>query len=178
MCLACQFIVARAPHLPDRLFEPFIAPSAPLRIVEGRTDDVLSISDVVLTASGTATVQTAIHGRPMVVLYKLSPLTYTLGKPLAKVDMYAMVNLIAGKRIVRELIQDACTPDAVADEAVSLLTDRARRDAMVRDLDAVQVRARWSRRERPGGRCDSRPRKDGPPVTRGLLIPSPHGRFR
>lgn len=133
-----QFIVARAPHLPDRLFGPFTASPVPLRIVEGRTDDVLSMSDVVLTASGTATVQTAIHGKPMVVLYKLSPLTYALGKPLAKVDMYAMVNLIAGRRIVRELIQDACTAGAVADEAVSLLTDRALREAMVRDLEKVR----------------------------------------
>jgi lipid-A-disaccharide synthase len=132
-----QFIVARAPHLDDDLFAPLAAPAR--RVVEGRTDDVLSVSDVVLTASGTATVQTAIHGKPMVVLYKLSPLTYRLGKPLAQVDMYAMVNLIAGRRIVRELIQDACTPEAVADEAVSLLTDRQKRDTMVRDLEAVKA---------------------------------------
>jgi lipid-A-disaccharide synthase len=130
-----QFIVARAPHLDSALFGAF--PSTP--IVEGRTDDVLSLSDLVLTASGTATVQTAMHGKPMVVLYKLSPLTYRLGKPLAKVDMYAMVNLIAGRRIVRELIQDDCTPQAVADEAVALLTDGARRDEMVRDLAAVRA---------------------------------------
>lgn len=134
-----QFLVARAPHLRDGLFDPFADAPAPMHIVEGRTDDVLSASDVVLTASGTATVQTAMHGKPMAVLYKLSPLTYTIGKPLAKVDMYAMVNLIAGRRIVRELIQDACTPAAVADEAVSLLTDRERRDEMVRDLDAVRA---------------------------------------
>jgi lipid-A-disaccharide synthase len=74
----------------------------------------------------------------MVVLYQLSPITYTLGKPLARVDMYAMVNLIAGRRVVTELIQEACTPEAVAGEAVSLLTDRARRQAMVRDLAAVK----------------------------------------
>jgi lipid-A-disaccharide synthase len=115
-----QFLIARAPHLSDALFAPFATTT---RTVEGRTDDVLSVSDVVLTASGTATVQTAMHGTPMVVLYKLSPLTYTLGKPLAKVDMYAMVNLIAGRRVVCELIQDACTPEAVAIEAVALLTD-------------------------------------------------------
>ena len=116
-----QFLVARAPHLEIGLFAS-ACPTDP-RTVEGRTDDVLSVSDVVLTASGTATVQTAIHGKPMVVLYKLSPMTYRLGRPLAKVDMYAMVNLIAGRRIVRELIQEDCTPEAVADEAVALLTD-------------------------------------------------------
>jgi lipid-A-disaccharide synthase len=84
-------------------------------------------------------VQTAIHGKPMVVLYKLSPVTYRLGKPLAKVDMYAMVNLIAGKRIVTELIQDACTPDAVADEAVALLSDATLRETMVRELAGVKA---------------------------------------
>jgi lipid-A-disaccharide synthase len=132
-----QFIIARAPNLDERLFAPLGAPAG--RVVEGRTDDVLSVSDVVLTASGTATVQTAMHGKPMVVLYRLSPLTYTLGKPLARVDMYAMVNLIAGRRVVAELIQEGCTPEAVADEAVSLLTDRARRDVMIRELAAVKA---------------------------------------
>ena len=129
-----QFLVARAPHLDDALFEPLSSH----RLIEGRTDDVLSVSDVVLTASGTATVQSAVHGKPMVVLYRLSPLTYTLGKPLAKVQMYAMVNLIAGRRVVAELIQDACTPDAVAGEAVSLLVDHEKRERMVRELVAIK----------------------------------------
>lgn len=138
-----QFVVARAPHLPDALFMPFAepggrTPASNTRIVEGRADDVLSMSDLVLTASGTATVQTAIHGKPMVVLYKLSPLTYAMGKPLARVDMYAMVNLIAGRRIVSELIQDACTPDAVADEALLLLRDDARRREMTEALAEVK----------------------------------------
>jgi lipid-A-disaccharide synthase len=134
-----QFVVARAPHLDDAWFAPFgPGGAASMGIVEGRTDDVLAVSDVVLTASGTATVQTAMHGKPMVVLYQLSPLTYRLGKPLAKVDMYAMVNLIAGRRIVTELIQDACTPEAVATEAVALLEDRAKRDTMVQELEAVR----------------------------------------
>ena len=84
-----------------------------------QTDDVLNACDAVVTASGTATVQTALHGKPMVVLYKLSPATYRLGRGLAKVDMYAMVNLIAGRRIVVELIQEDCTPEAVTSEAVA-----------------------------------------------------------
>lgn len=130
-----QFIVARAPHLDDRLLDAF----GTTTVVEGRTDDVLSVSDVVLTASGTATVQTAIHGKPMVVLYKLSPMTYWLGKPLARVDMYAMVNLIAGRRIVAEMIQEACTPDAVADEALRLLNDRVAYDRVCRALADVRT---------------------------------------
>jgi lipid-A-disaccharide synthase len=135
-----QFVVARAPHLADALFEGFqsdLSAGLPIPIVEGQTDDVLAVSDVVLTASGTATVQTAIHGKPMAVLYKLAPLTYRLGKPLARVDMYAMVNLIAGRRVVRELIQDDCTEQAVADEAIRLLTDASARDTMTADLGRV-----------------------------------------
>ena len=135
-----QFIVARAPHLSDRLFEGFGIPSVTVRIVEGRTDDVLQAADAVVTASGTATVQTALHGKPMVVLYKLSPLTYRLGRRMARVDMYAMVNLIAGKRIVRELIQDDCTAKAVATEAIRILNEPDYRQRMVDALDDVRRR--------------------------------------
>ena len=133
-----QFVVARAPNLGDGLFEPFGLSRVTIRIADAQTDEVLNASDAVVTASGTATVQTALHRKPMVVLYKLSPMTYRLGLPLAKVNMYAMVNLIAGERIVVELIQDACTPDAVATEAVRLLNDADYRSRMIAALDEVK----------------------------------------
>ena len=90
-----------------------------------QTDDVLAASDVVVTASGTATVQAALHERPMVVIYRLSALTYLIGKPLVKVNTYAMPNLVAGTRIVPELIQEGFTPAAVAGETLRLLGDSA-----------------------------------------------------
>jgi lipid-A-disaccharide synthase len=133
-------VVARAPHLSDSLFEGFGIPGVTLRIVEGRTDDVLNAADAVVTASGTATVQTALHGKPMAVIYKLSPMTYRLGKRMARVEMYAMVNLIAGERVVKELIQDECTPEAVADEAVKILTQIDYRDRMIEQLAEVRRR--------------------------------------
>ena len=133
-----QFVVARAPNLNDGLFEPFGLSGVTLRIADVQTDDVLNACDAVVTASGTATVQTALHGKPMVVIYKLSPTTYRLGKGLARVDMYAMVNLIAGRRIVVELIQDDCTPEAVTSEAVRILTDVPYRDEMIAALDHVR----------------------------------------
>ncbi len=122
-----QFVVARAPDLDNGLFAPLagLAGTSPV-VVEGRTDDVLAASDVVLTASGTATVQAAIHQRPMVIVYRLSTLTYRVVKAFSHVDDAGMVNLIAGERVVPELIQDAFTPEAVANEAVSFLTDPAR----------------------------------------------------
>ncbi|HEY7290227.1 MAG TPA: lipid-A-disaccharide synthase [Vicinamibacterales bacterium] len=130
-----QFIVARAPNLEDELFKP--AANCPRTvIVAGDTDAVLASADVALTASGTATVQTALHDTPMVVVYRTSMLTYELGRRLVKVGSIGMVNLIAGEKIVPELIQDAFTPDAVAREAISMLTDTDRaqriRDGLAR----------------------------------------------
>ena len=133
-----QFVVACAPGLPDGHFLPFVSGPAKAGphdpnmgagfsrpvLVRDRTDDVLAASDVVITASGTATVQCALHERPMVVVYRLSPLTYRLGKRFVRVDTYAMPNLVAGKRIVPELIQDGFTAERVAAETVALLTDR------------------------------------------------------
>jgi len=126
-----QFVVARAPGLDDELF--FLANTGqegtggrPLVIIEGQTDDVVASSDVVVTASGTATVQTALHGRPMVIVYRLSPLTYRLVRWFAHVDTVGMVNLIAGETVAPELIQDDLTPGAVAEAVLTLLRDPER----------------------------------------------------
>ena len=141
---AVQFVVARAPNLDDAL----LAPAAPLVaaggavVVEGRTDDLLAASDAVVTASGTATVQTAIHQRPMVIVYRLSALTYRIVRTFSHVRHAGMANLIAGERVVPELIQNAFTPGAVAAEVVAFLTD---------DERAARTRAALGRvRERLG----------------------------
>jgi lipid-A-disaccharide synthase len=124
-----QFIVACAANIEDWQFAPLMTAgegrNRPV-LVHDRADDVIASADVAITASGTATVQCALHERPMVVVYRLSPLTYRLGKPFVNVDMYAMPNLVAGRRIVPELIQDDFTPERVTEEAVSYLTDRSR----------------------------------------------------
>ena len=135
-----QFVVGRAPHLNDRLFACTAGASVPFVVVEGDANTVLASSDIVLTASGTATVQTALHDKPMVIVYRLSPMTYRLGQRLVTVDAIGMVNLIAGEKIVPELVQDALTPEAVAREAISMLTDR-QRAARIRDRLA-EVRTR------------------------------------
>jgi lipid-A-disaccharide synthase len=134
-----QFVIARAPNLPSSLFASLTA-SGGIAVVEERADDVLNASDVVVTASGTATVQAALHLRPMVIVYRLSPLTYRLGRRFVKLDTFGMVNLVSGRRIVPELIQDGFTPERVAEEVRSLLTDRARADAMRQDLRDMRSR--------------------------------------
>ena len=132
-----QFTVACAPTIDDAHFTALAATGATL--VRDRTDDVIASANVAITASGTATVQCALHGRPMVVVYRLSPMTYRLGKRFIKVDMYAMPNLVAGERIVPELIQDDFTPERVADEVVALLTDRDRHARMTEALARVRA---------------------------------------
>jgi len=134
-----QFILARAPHLDDGLFDS-LEQLAGVVTVEGRTDDVLAAADVAIVASGTVTVQAALHQCPMVVVYRLSSLTYRLGKPFVHVDTYAMANLVAGRRVVPELIQDDFTPERVAAEALRVLTDSAHRTAVRRDLGEVRAR--------------------------------------
>jgi lipid-A-disaccharide synthase len=137
-----QFVLARAPNLDDRLFN--LAARAvhdrPFRlvVVEGRTDDVLASADVVITASGTATVQTALHERPMVIVYRVSPMSYWLGRRFVKVSTFGMVNLIAGKQIVPELIQHEFTPAAVARETSRLLTDPTAAAAVRTGLQEVK----------------------------------------
>jgi lipid-A-disaccharide synthase len=109
-------------------------------VLEGETDEVLGAADVVVTASGTATVQTALHGRPMVVVYRLSPITFALGRPFVRVHTYGMVNLVAGRPIVPELIQERFTPEATARETLALLTDQARAQEMRTALEDVRRR--------------------------------------
>ncbi|MXY25277.1 MAG: lipid-A-disaccharide synthase [Acidobacteria bacterium] len=120
-----QFVVARAPQLDEDLFAPIgpLVSAGVAAVVEGRTDDALAASDAVVTASGTATVQAAIHQKPMVIVYRLSAITFCIVKAFSHVPNAGMVNLIAGRQVVPELLQDAFTPDAVADEVVRFLTD-------------------------------------------------------
>ena len=136
-----QFVVARAPHLDAALFAPLASSRLGMpATVESRTDDVLAASDVVITASGTATVQAALHERPMVIVYRLSPLTYKLGKRFVLVDMYGMVNLVAGRRVVPELIQEGLTAEAVAQETIRYLTDADHRERTRKALGEVVVK--------------------------------------
>jgi lipid-A-disaccharide synthase len=131
-----QFVLAAAPHLRANAFQE--TATLGITVVEGATRDVISAARVAIVASGTATVETALTLTPMVVVYRLSALTYTLGKPLLNVTNYAMVNLIAGRSVVRELIQRDFTPERVAEETIRLLDEGPHRAEMLRNLDEVR----------------------------------------
>jgi lipid-A-disaccharide synthase len=135
-----QFVIARAPHLADDLFADAVEARPSIAIVEAATDDVLAAADVAIVASGTVTVQAALHECPMVVVYRLSPLTYRLGRPFVKVDTFAMANLVAGHKVVPELIQDDFTAEAVAARALALLRDPEAAARMRAELRAVRAK--------------------------------------
>ena len=136
-----RFVLARAPHVGDDLLAPLRGMGHPAAVVvDGQADDVLEAADVALVASGTVTVQAALHECPMVVVYRRSSRTYRLGRPFVCVDTFAMANLVAGRTVVPELIQDDFTPERVADEALRMLTDPATAARVKSDLREVRAR--------------------------------------
>lgn len=111
-----------------------------VRVVAGETYDAVAHARVALVASGTATLETALLGTPMVVIYRLSPWSYRLGRRWVQTPHFAMVNLIAGRRLAPELIQDELTPQALVDWALKLMDDESARAEMRRGLEEVRAR--------------------------------------
>ncbi len=111
--------------------------SASIQLLEGQTWDVLVCADVALAASGTVTIEACLLGTPLVTFYRVNNLSWWMGKALLRVPFYSMVNLVAGRRIVPELIQDRMTAEGLAGEALALLENQAVRDSMRRDLAQV-----------------------------------------
>ncbi|MFB3829690.1 MAG: lipid-A-disaccharide synthase [Bryobacteraceae bacterium] len=98
---------------------------APIQVIEGENWDAMAHAGLVLAASGTVTVEAALLGVPMVTFYKVSPATWLVGRPLVHVPHYSMVNLVAGRQVVPELIQHDMTASRIAAEALRLLGDTA-----------------------------------------------------
>jgi lipid-A-disaccharide synthase len=117
-----QAVVAVAPGVNRTELEACFGSGNEVRFVTGATYDALAAADLAIVSSGTATVEAALLGKPMIVIYRLSPLSAKLAKPLVRTKFFSMVNLIAGREVVPELIQDDFTPIRVASEAISLLS--------------------------------------------------------
>jgi lipid-A-disaccharide synthase len=118
-----------------------------IKVIEGETSDALAYADLALAASGTVTVEAAIAGTPMVTFYKVTGLSWALGRFLVRVPYYSMVNLVAGRKIVPELMQQEATGEKLAEEAIRLLEDGAARDAMKHAL--AEVAAKLASPEHP-----------------------------
>lgn len=107
-------------------------------LIEGYSHEILNTADFAITASGTATLEAALFGVPMVIVYQVSPLTFNVGKLLVKVDHIGMVNIVAGKRIVPELIQHELTPENIAGQSRRILNDSREYRKIKRELAAVK----------------------------------------
>lgn len=125
--------------LESRLQDYYVGRAA-LRPVTEATRDALYYSDVAAVASGTATVEAALCERPMVVVYRVSPITFLLGRYMVDVPFYSMVNLLAGKGIVKELIQSDFTAQAVGAQIEYLLDHPEARSKMVQAFRALKPR--------------------------------------
>lgn len=134
-----QLALAVAPSLPPSLFDEALAGLRVLRLAD-HTHQLMGSATAGIVASGTATVEAALLDLPMVVVYRLSALTYALGRPFVRVPHYAMANLIAGREVVKELIQKDFRPEPVAREALRLIEDASWQAQVRRGLAEVRAR--------------------------------------
>src|SRR6266566_5575149 len=112
-------VVAVAPGLDSKKLKAMFPPQWQVKFIDRDTYNALAAADLAIVSSGTATIETALLGKPMIVVYRLSPLTARLAKPLVKTKFFSMVNLIAGRAVVPELIQQDFTPLRVGRSATA-----------------------------------------------------------
>jgi lipid-A-disaccharide synthase len=108
-----------------------------VKVTVGGSQELMQKAAVGMVTSGTATLEAAFFGLPLVILYKVAWLTWVVGKRLVKVPFLGMPNLIAGRELAREFLQDAAQPEAIAAEILRLLRDPSARGSMQADLAAV-----------------------------------------
>jgi lipid-A-disaccharide synthase len=135
-----QFLHAAAPGLSAELFARYATPSFLLNRIYGESYDALASADCSIVASGTATVEAALLGAPMVVVYRVAPLTAHILRRMVRTPHIAMANLVAGKRAVPELIQDDFTAENVERDVRRLLDSEDARREMKANLAEVRAR--------------------------------------
>lgn len=136
-----RFIVALADPLPFQEAEAIIQDfKSPIPLVKEKTYEVMQASNLLVVASGTATLEAALLETPMIIIYRLSPFSFLLGRFLIRVPFIGMTNLVAGKRIVPELIQHEAKPARIASLAIELLASPGRLQRIRTDLGEVRAR--------------------------------------
>lgn len=119
-----QFVLPLASTLTDADLAPWLTGcDLPITVTRERIHDLMRACDAVISVSGTVTLEVALVGTPLVIIYKLSPITFQLAKRLVKVEHIGLCNIVAGKTVARELIQDDASPEQIAAEVGRLLGD-------------------------------------------------------
>jgi len=132
-----QIIVAGAPSLDHSFYQEFIKSNS-VKIVHGKTYDLLSASEAAIVTSGTATLETALLDIPEVVCYKTSKISYSIAKRLVKIKFISLVNLIMDKEVVRELIQDDCTSETIKTELSYILEGGKNRNRILNEYQEMK----------------------------------------
>jgi lipid-A-disaccharide synthase len=135
-----QFVLPQADSVSDLALQAYLdACPVTIKVIKQQTYDAIQCCDAIMTTSGTASLEIALLGVPMLIAYRLSPLTYWLGKLLVKIPFIGLPNIIAGRAIVKELIQDSVTAENLAAEILRLLEDPHYRIACIEGLRQVRV---------------------------------------
>jgi lipid-A-disaccharide synthase len=136
-----QFVIPLAPGISRATLLSQMTPiSAPVKVVEGFTYDVMNLCEILITASGTATLEGAILGKPMIIIYKVSFPSYWIGRALVRVNHIGLANLVAEKEIALELIQKDVNPQRIVEEAFRILKDPLVSRKITESMDEVRHR--------------------------------------
>ena len=135
-----QFLIAKSPQVDWDIYNRKTHNlKIPVEIIEGQTYDCLEAADFCLVCSGTATLETAILGKPFVIIYKMNLLNYLLYRPQVKIPYIGMVNIVAKRKIIPEFIQYQARPKKIADEVIKILQNPSRIWQVKKDLAEVKA---------------------------------------
>ena len=135
------FIISHAPSVERQRIQGVLDGHrlrAEIEVVSGAVEKVFERCDIIVAASGTVTLQAAIHGTPMVIIYKVSPISFWLGRALVRVPNIGLVNLVAGEQLVPELVQDEACAENIASALEYLLNDAGRLNHLKQQLFALR----------------------------------------
>lgn len=134
-----QFILPLADTLEKKTVDDIVSGfTIKVKVISGQTYDAVSCCDLAIVASGTATLETALLSVPMIIIYKISPLSYFIGKMIVNVKNIGLANIVAGKTVVPELIQEDVSGNRIAAEAMDILTNAERKQEMIKELAAIR----------------------------------------
>ena len=137
----CQFFLPVASTISREMLRTLLDKyNVHVTLTNDQTYDLMNICDVAVAASGTATLETSLLKVPTVIIYRVAMLTYLIGKQLVKIPDIGLPNIVAGRRIVPELLQDDVNPEAIAAETVRLLIDGEARRQVLADLEEVHTK--------------------------------------
>ncbi len=135
-----QVIIAQSPNLPVEYYHDLMSdfPSTGAQLIQNITYSIMKFSTAAIVASGTATLETGYFSTPMAVVYRVSPLTFALGKRLVQLENIGLINIVAGEEVVPEFIQNEFEPRAVANYILKIFTDTASRQEISNRLSKVR----------------------------------------